>query len=75
MQTEAEFLQLPVAAFDVDAARQPPDRGDEGPIYAAFIAISRPTRRTAFRRSGRIFSRWAPWGSWRAHLLFKCFAK
>jgi hypothetical protein len=32
MQTEAEFLELPVAAFDVDAARQPPDRGDEGPI-------------------------------------------
>jgi len=27
MQTEAEFLELPVAAFDVDAARQPPDRG------------------------------------------------
>ena len=49
MQTEAEFLELPASygvaeAFDVDAAREPPD--------------------SLSARSGRIFSRRAPWGSW-----------
>jgi hypothetical protein len=52
MQTEAEFLELP-APYGVGSRRRsmlmPRGSrltGDEGPIYAAFIAISRPTRRT-----------------------------
>jgi hypothetical protein len=75
MQTEAEFLELPIAAFDVDAARQPPTAGMKGRFMRHSLRY--PGRRDgpAFRRSGRMFSRWAPWGSWRAHLLFKCFAK
>jgi len=81
MQTEAEFLELrPIRrgvaeAFDVDAAREPPDRGMKGRFMRHSLRY--PGRRDgpAFRRCGRIFSRWAPWGSWRAHLLLKCFAK
>ena len=61
MQTEAEFLELP-APYGVGSRRRS-------------MLMPRGSRPTAFRRSGRIFSRWAPWGSWRAHLLLKCFAK
>jgi hypothetical protein len=82
MQTEAEFLELP-APYGVGSRRRSMlmSRGSRptGGMKGRFMrhSLRYPGRRDgpAFRRSGRIFSRWAPWGSWRAHLLLKCFAK
>jgi hypothetical protein len=82
MQTEAEFLEpaVPIRrgvaeAFDVDAAREPPHRGDEGPICAAFIAISRPTRRTRLSALRPDIFPLGTVGQLAAHLLLKCIAK
>ena len=60
METEAEFLELPAhTAWVADA-------------FDADAARELPDR----GMKGRLMRhRWVPVGSWRAHLLLKCFAK
>jgi len=82
MQTEAEFLELP-APCGVGSRRRSmlmprgsrPDRGDEWPIYAAFIAIFRPTRRTRLSALQLNIFPLGTVGQLGAYLLLKCFAK
>ena len=82
MQTEAEFLELP-APYGGGGSRRRSMlmprgsrlTGDEGPIYAAFIAISRPTRRTRLSALRPDIFPLGTVGQLAAHLLLKCIAK
>jgi len=70
MQTEAEFLELPpphgVRSRRRSMSMPRGSRPDEGRFMRHSLRYSGRRDGPAFRRCGRIFSRWAPWGSWRA---------